>query len=406
MAVKGGQILHDAYGFVIERIQTGGVTGLNVAEEKIYELGNFHAVATVRDIPDLTFDLECYDFSTEVEALLGFIDPTTTVSGTAFDLSAGVPMDIISPIKDSWNVYNASHGVAIPWLTLESASYRFDLKGNASARHTLRGDSYFFTDGAPYYEEFAGNGVTATHAVTHGPALPYEYLGRTFYMLGLSVVYADMTSKRLFLGDDFTNTSAGFTLLNPTVAPTGSTIRAVYGSATVANYPQSVHSPTSVKPAAVRGRNVDIYVGTNAATPTFTRWRGVQSAEVNFRLRLDKDEEFGNAMAVSQDHDVPEVSGNIVIKPTDLDDLWARVHQVSNVASGHIAGPSTSTTVPVEFRVTDPDTGVRLMTLYVPDARFKTPAIDGRVQTKLTPTFEYSSDGGQMMIYKGNRPGT
>jgi hypothetical protein len=414
VAIKAGQILHDAYGFVIDRIQTGGATGLNIPEEKVYEVGNFQAVATVRDTPDLSFDLETFDVSTELEALLTFTDPTLVVNGDSFDLATSVPMDIISPIKDGWNIYNASRGVVVPYLNLETSNYRFEIAGNATQRHTLRGDSYFFVDGSPYYEEFDGNGATATFNITHGPAQPYTYQGKVHYMLGACIVAPDRTYKRLFLGDDFTNTATSITLTNPTMAPTGSTVKVVYGSVTPSVYPQEgltplgnvVHETVDFKPAAVRGRNIDVYVGNDAATPTFTRWGSVQSAEVNWSVTLDKDEEFGNSQYVSQDHDVPEVSGNIVIRPRDPAELWQRVHEVTNVAPGNVAGPLTSVGLPMEIRISDPETGARHKTLYIPDARFKPPAIEGRVQQKVEPTFEWTSDGGKLLIYKGVRPGT
>lgn len=406
MSVKAGQVIFDAYGFVVDRIQTGGATGLNIPEEKIYEVGNFQAVATVRDTPDLSFDLETFDVSTELEALLTFTDPTLVNVGDSIDLANAVPLDIISPIKDGWNIFNASRGVVIPYLNLESASYRFEMKGNSTQKHTLKGDSYFFVDGSPYYEEFAGDGATTVFNITNGPAQPYDYAGQTNYILGACIVQADRTYKRLFLGDDFTNTSAGLTLSAASLAPTGSTLKVVYGSATSSNYPQSVHATTAVKPAAVRGRNIDVYVGTNAATPVFSRWASVQSAEVNWSVTLDKDEEFGNSQYVSQDHDVPEVKGSIVIRPRDTAEMWARVQEITNVTAGNVAGPLTSVPLPVEIRISDPDTGVRQKTLYVPDARFKPPAIEGRVQQKLEPTFEWTSDAGSLLIYRGARPGT
>jgi hypothetical protein len=414
MAIKAGQILHDAYGFVVDRIQTGGATGLNIPEEKVYEVGNFQAVATVRDTPDLSFDLESFDVSTEIEALMTFTDPTLAVDGDMFDLSTMVPMDVISPIKDGWNIFTASRGVVIPYLTLESSSYRFEVRGNSSQRHTLRGDSYFFVDGSPYYEEYDGDGTTTAFNFTHGPAQPYSYLGQTYYALGACIVYPNRTYKRLFFGDDYTNTANGLVLTDPALAPTGSTIKVVYGSTQVATYTQAgntpaphnhkVHEDVTYKPAAVRGKNVDIYLGDNAATPTFSRWTSVQSAEVNWRVTLDQDREFGNAQYVAQDHDVPEVSGNVVVRPRDVAELWDRVYDIAGVPRGNVAGPLTSVGVPMEIRVSDPDSGVRLKTLYVPDARFKPPAISGRVQTKLEPTFEWTSDGGTLQIYKGARP--
>jgi hypothetical protein len=400
--------LFDAYGFIIDRIQTGGATGLNIPEEKVYEVGNFEAVGTTRDAPDLSFSLESWDAGTELEALLTFkeADQSLVPVGTDYDLSTAVPMDVTSPIKDAWRIYQASRGVIIPYLSLESSRYRFELRGNASQTHTLRGDSYFFVDGAPHYEEFAGDGATAAFNFVSGPAIPYVYEGANQYALGVSVVASDRTYRRLFRDTDYTDTANGITLVDPTVAPLNSTIRVVYGAAAPVTMPQRLHATTAVKPAALRGRNIDVYIGTTAATPTFSRWTSVQSAEVNFTLTLDKDEEFGNPQAVAQDHDVPEVAGNIVVRPRDTAELWAKVFQVTGVTPGEVAGPLTSVTVPMEIRMSDPDTGARLKTLYIPDAQFRPPAIEGRVQAKAEPTFEWTSLGGNLTVYKGNRYGT
>src|SRR6478609_1045605 len=99
MAIKAGQILHDVHGFVIDRIQTAGAGSVNIPEEKVYELGNFQTVATVRDIPDLSFDLESFDVSCEIEAILTNEDPTSIVDGQEFVFSDHVPVDINSPFK-------------------------------------------------------------------------------------------------------------------------------------------------------------------------------------------------------------------------------------------------------------------------------------------------------------------
>ena len=60
MAIKAGQILHDAEGYVIDRIQSAGVGSLNIPEEKIKELGNFNTVATVRDTSTFHLSLRPY----------------------------------------------------------------------------------------------------------------------------------------------------------------------------------------------------------------------------------------------------------------------------------------------------------------------------------------------------------
>ena len=48
MALSGGQIITQAGKYVLDRIQTGGPGDLNIPEEKIYELGNYESIATIR----------------------------------------------------------------------------------------------------------------------------------------------------------------------------------------------------------------------------------------------------------------------------------------------------------------------------------------------------------------------
>lgn len=403
MSIKAGQIIHDAQGFVIDRIQTGGVSNLNIPEEKIRELGNFLTVATVRDIPDLSFDLESLDVSTEIEALSLGIDPTSVNAGDEFDFLDSKPMDVISPFKAGQGLYTIVKGIVLPYLTLESLTYRFGTRQNATQQMTLRGDSVYYIPGSPYYEEFSGNGVTTVFTLAH-TAILYNESGDDVYALGVCVVKSDGTYQRLFHGIDYTDTATTFTLADATLAPAGSKIRVVYGSTTQATYAQTVHQGTSVKPAAVRGKDIDVYVGSSAATPVFSRWTSVQNFEVTRRVNLDNDEEFGNPHYVAQDYDTADVTGTVTVRPRNPTDLWDKIHQVANVADNEVVGPLTSITLPVELRINDPETGDRVKTLYVPDARFTVPSVQGRVQQKTEVTFNFSSDEGQLLVYAGERP--
>lgn len=401
MAIKSGQILHSAQGFVIDRIQTGGAGNVNIPEEKIYELGNFKTVATVRDIPDLSFDLESFDVSCEVEALLTGVTPSSVTSGQAFDFGNSIPLDIISPFKSGNNIYSVVKGVAIPYLTLERAVYRFGLRQNATQQFTLRGDSIYYLPGAPYYQEYTNTGAT-TYSFAN-TAIVYEESATNVYALCVVGVNTSTHAyKRLFVGQDYTNTASGFTMLRD-VSATYNKLRVVYGSLVAATYPQSVHEGVSVKPAGVRGKDIDVYIGTNAATPVFTRWTGVQSVEVTRAVNIQNDEEFGNHHYVASEYDVADVTGSITVRPYDPEDLYAKVAQVANVATTKVVGPFTSVALPVEIRIADPDSGVVLKTLYIPDARFKIPGVQGRVQQKTDIQFAFTSDTGELLVYNGHR---
>src|SRR5688500_6935187 len=97
MAIKAGQMLHVGNdSVVIDRIQTAGPGNLKTPTEKIYELGNYKRVATIRDLPDLSFTLESLDVSTELEAMLLQVDPATT---DELDLSLCKSLDLASQFK-------------------------------------------------------------------------------------------------------------------------------------------------------------------------------------------------------------------------------------------------------------------------------------------------------------------
>lgn len=244
MAVKGAQILHDAEGFVIDRLQSAGVGNVNIPEEKIYELGNFKTVATVRDIPDLSFDMESFDVSTEVEAILTGVDPTTVVDGDEFDFNDTKPIDVISPFKSAINEYDIVRGIATPNLTLERASYRFGVGQNSTQSFTLRGDSIYYIPGTPYRQVFTNIG-TGTYSFGHTGIL-YDEKGTNIYALNVCLKSSSSNRyKRLVLGTDYTNTSSGITLLEDT-SGTYDQIHVVYGSLTAATYNQAVHQNVSV----------------------------------------------------------------------------------------------------------------------------------------------------------------
>ena len=401
MAIKSGNFIHSVHGDIIDRIQTGGVSSLNISEEKVYELGNYQSVSVVRDTPDLSFDVESLDVSTEFEAIIIGEDPGTVVDGQEIDFVNAVPINVISPFKAGGTSFATVRGIAVPYLTLERVSYRFALRQNSTQSFTFRGDSVFYIPGTPYMQTYTNTGAV-TYNFTN-TAIVHVENGDNLYALSVCLYDSGTGAyRRLFFGDDYTNTSSGFTLLADTSADYD-TIRVVYGSLVSTTYPQSVHENVSTKPAAVRGKDIDVYLGTSDATPVFTRWRGVQSAEVTRSVNIENDEEFGNEHFVDSGYDTADVTGNIVMKPSDAAALWTKIAEIADVPTNEIVGPNTSTFLPLEIRISDPDSGDVLKTLYVPDARFQVPAIQGQANTKQQVTFNFTSDGGTLLVYEGER---
>ena len=478
MALRAGSILHSANGNLIDRIQTGGPGSLNIPQDKVYELGNYQSVAIVRDVPDLSFSLDCLDVDTEIEAILTGADPTSASDGDSYDLSLAKTMDIISPWKSPYGDFSAVRGVAIPQLALESASYRYGLSDNAGEQFTLRGDSIYYIPGTPYQDNFTGDGTTKAFNFVKAPALLYQESGDDLYALNVSV-----NGERMTPGDDFTATATAVTF--NTAPVNGAKIRVIYGSATSASYPQTVHQGVSVKPAAIRGKDIDVYFATNVLvatvsqkeldtnvatlttaaahnlsvgdtftisgvgtpfdgtfeaktgttgstivydltgadvtqtsatgsvkSPVEVRWQDVQSCNIDWKVTLEEDREFGNAHAIAREAtDVPDVTGQIEVKPRSVEAFFNRLTQITGLPSNQVIGPDSSVAGALRVELRNPasggttavNPGTVLKTHYIPNARFTIPGYEGRVQQKLTVTLEWQSDDGAHKVFKGAR---
>lgn len=427
MSIKAGAILFDANGFLVDRIQSGGPGSLNIPEEKIYEVGNWQSVGTVYDIPDLTFDLESFDVTTEFEHLLVGADYNTALDGDQLNFQDAYPMDVISPFKSTRNEYNIINGIAVPYLTLERASYRFGVGQSASQQFSLRGDSIYYIPGRPFWEklDITAPDSGSTFNFSDGPAKLYQDGATSIYALNVTLVnYTNKTYKRLFAGDGgYTSTSAGVTLDSTYFADWQSDYEFVlvtYGGPAEAgvndatDYVQSVHAGAGsisdvdnpanpgVKPAAVRAKDIEVYIGSTDATPVWTRLTGVQNAEVTWSVTLENDEELGNERYVSQEYDTPDVSGSVGVKAFDVADLFSKIEAVTGVTSGQVLGPQITQAIPLEIGINDPTTGTRIKTISVPEARFNVPGLNAQVQTKLENTFDFSADTGEMYVYHGD----
>lgn len=322
MAIKAGQILHVANQFVVDRIQTGGPGDLNIPQERVYELGNYQSVGIVRDVPDLSFNLECLDVDTEVEALLtGSANPYTDAASTKYELLKNKPIDIISPWKTPFGDFTAVRGVAIPGLALESASYRYGLQENAGETFTLNGDSIFYIPGTPWQDIATGDNTTVVFNFQHGPALPYNEGGKVLYALSVSVDGERLTQiPRSDLGNYaaaqdrtvFANTSsAGVGVEFPVAPTTGAKISIVYGSTDVATYPQTgqdpygagtghlVHQGVAVKPAAIRGKDIDVYFSTLVSVGGATATKEIASNVATVTMGSAHNLSIGDSVTLS-----------------------------------------------------------------------------------------------------------
>ncbi len=400
MTIKAAQLVHVGGSrfethAVLDRIQS--ITpNLSIPSEKIYEVGSPLTVADVRDTPELSIDVETLDVTTEFEALLLGLDPDAITDGQELNLLDAKPFDIISPWTTSLTNSAVASGLAYPYLTLESATYRFGVGQNSTQAFTLRGDSIYYIPGSPYFETFAAAG-TGPYTLAH-TAIETVESGDSLFAYCVTQVLADGTYRRLVIGEDYTNTSTVITLA--VAAPVDSFLHVVYGSATADDYPQGDHQGVSVKPAAVKGKNIDVYVSDGAATPQMVRWFGVQTAEFTWRLALEAVRELGNDHVVEQTYDAPELSGTFSMKPASISYLRDRLSQITGVATNKTINALSSVPLDVEVRISHPTTGDVLKTFLIDEARFTPPSLAAQANTRIDVPFAFTSDTGQLKVVK------
>jgi len=407
MAIKAGQIIHVGNDtVVVDRLQTAGPGTLNVPVETIYELGNTKSVGQIRDIPDLSFSMESYDVSTEIEALLLGLDPTDT-SKLPYDPANNRPLDMKSVFKAAASATDPAatvDSVAIPYLSLETLSYRFGIRDDARQTATLRGDAIYYNPGSTYIEKTAGTNAAGQTVVTAHAAYSVDEGGVTRRILGVMA-----GTKRLTFGVDYTETygtvTAGAAVTTITLAagvlvPTTDNIQIIYSSPVVEEFIDSVHAnDTTVKPAAIRGRDIAVYLGAyDPANPYTNRLLGVQAVTIDWRVTLQKDEEFGNYHFVSQDYDVPTCSGTVQVKPVDSPALTALMQKLSGTTALKSATATSAPVIPLTVVLHNPYDGSVIKTLAVADARFTVPGFSARVQQKLDFTINWTSDQGSLLI--------
>ena len=404
MAIKGGQILHTVNGFLIDRIQTAGVSSLNINEERIEELGNYEAIGIIRDIPDISFEIETYDMSPALENIFTGRAEDFATGGTQLDLVAEyTAVDVLSPFKTGPAGTTIIKSIAIPYLSLESLSYSFALNDPASMTASMKGDSVFYSPGDVYRETADGDGTTVIFTYGDGtggvvgPSLKTVIDGTDHWVLGVMV-----DGVRMFQGTDYTATATALTFEVGSTPETGTdNVVIVYANATASTWLQAVHDSTV--PIAIRGRDIEIIVSDfGGGNPV--SWTGIQSGSIDWRVSLERDEEFNNTQIVAQDFDIPEVSGSVSLKSVNATELWDKIMQAAGVtASDEVANATNDVPkLDVEIILKDPADGSTLKTLICPDAKFTLPALSGSVGSKLETDFAFTSESGVLEIYVGD----
>lgn len=408
MSIRAADILHTGRGNqLISRLQNVGPGGLQIATETIRETGNFKSVAILRDSPDLSFSMNSYDVSTTLEQLL---TDSATVPGGGIDMTFLKPTTILGQVKPGVSApapFSVVRSVASPTLYPERISYRFAVSQNSTVDVTLRGDSVFYCPGPSFCQVVAGTNAANQSIVTTNPAGLYTNQGTDTRVLSV-----DVDGQRLIEGADYTAVAAApgdpYSVTTVTLlaaVPTTSKISVVYFSNASLSYLQSVHPLASTLPAAVKGRDVRIYIGAtydpaNVAASAAFRWSGVQSATVDLSNTVARDFELGNNAAVTiEPEDTPTLSGVVSLRARNAAELFTRLRQITGVTDVDKAiGPDNAAELALDIVILD-SLGAVQKRLHIPDARFSLPGYNAQVGQRVDFDLNWGSDTGTLKVF-------
>lgn len=420
MSIHAGSILHVGGNNVIDRIQSAGLGDVRIPQEVVRETGNPDVVGKVPGDPDFTFTLESLDVSTELEAWLTGKLGTNLASGTAapgagdadgtlYDFSSATRfVNIASPWKDpatgSAGVVAAGH--LVPGYFPTRIRYRFGVTDNASQEVELSGGSYYYNGNAPVEQFETGDGTTTAFA-TDDPAVPYRVggaEGTTFRSIFGVIVNGELQTE----GVDFTQSNPGSstpgsrTVTFTTAPASGADIRFAYFTTAARSYPKPVHASTVVKPAAVRGRNICVYLGSGGARQ---KLGGVQSAEVEYTIDAEVEREFCNEEIVGVTINGNDTTGSITVRAKNADTFLSVLSKITGIAAGEVIGYLNLNQIRLDIEIRNPkDPATVLKTLSVDDAVFQIPGTPARVNTPTDFELRFESESGALKVYKGARP--
>lgn len=280
MSVRAGSIVTVAGRNVVDRLQSAGLGNAQIPIETIREIGNDLVVDKVPGEADFTFSMESWDVSTDLMAFLhgkvgnqtanqppGYLDP----AGTEYKWEDCQFVNLTSPWKNNVGSAggNIGAGLIIPGYYPTRLRYHFGVTDNASQTLELAGGAYYYAKVAPVEEIAAGDGATTAFVSSESArALRIGGSGGTTFQYVFGVLVDGVLQVR---DVDYVETNAsvgpasGAATITFTTAPANTAqIKFCYFTETAKAYPQAVNADATIKPGAVRGRNIRILVGTRS----------------------------------------------------------------------------------------------------------------------------------------------
>lgn len=420
MSIQAGSIIHVGGNNVIDRIQSAGLGDVRVPTEVIREVGNNEIVDKVPGDADFTFTLESFDVSTELEAWLTGKQATgtgsgqgagdTDAAGTAYDWADCGFLNITSPWKDpstgSAGIVEAGH--LVPGYYARRITYRYGVTDNGTEEVELAGGSYYYAQGSPREQFETGNNSTQDFA-TDDAAIAHRIggvEGSSFRRVFGVIVDGELQTRDVdYTESSPANDSDAVATVHFIAAPgTGADIRFTYFAPVSEgdSFPDTVHASTVVKPGAVRGRNICVYLGSGSSR---AKLGGIQAFELEATVDGEVEREFCNIEIVGLTINGRDCNGTVTVRAKNKDAFFDVVAKTTGVDENEVIGFLNTHEIPLEVEIQNPKNPSQILkTLYVDDAIFDVPGTPAKVNSPTDFAMRFESRSGTYTAYKGAKP--
>lgn len=419
MSIPAGHIITVGALNVIDRLQDAGLQNPKVPTEVVRETGNDLVVGKVLTEPDFTFQMTSWDVSCDMLAMLtGKLGDITASHGPAHSDAAGTVyhwencqfVNLAAPwARDTGTAGgHISSGVLVPAYYPTALTYKFGVTANAEQTVTLSGGAYYMAEAYPIEETAVADGETASFE-TAEKARPYRIGGaggtvfRHVYGVLLDGViqqegvdYVEEGGAKG--GEESTKVKIKFA----TMPAENAVLKFMYFSDAAHTLPQAVHADTTVSPAAVRGRNIEIRLGAHGETHVI---RGVQTLDLSASTSGSVQREMGTQDPIGYDVTGTDTTGSIGIDPKDEGSLYDTLEKMTGVSRDEVFGYINEHPIPLTAVIYDPKAPATVLkSINIGDALFQPPGTDAKVNTVTNLSIPFESEAGTFSEVKGQLP--
>jgi hypothetical protein len=436
VSIPAGHIITVGGLSVLDRLQDTGLQNPKVPVETVYETGNDLVVGKVLTEAAFSFAMTSWDVSCDLMAFLngkhgkfGEGPSHGDAVGTTYGWDECQFVNLACPwARDTGDEGgNISSGVLVPSYYATALAYKFGVTANAEQTVTLDGGAYYLSDGhggfAPATEntaypieeiatptekeseEAAGKLIVETKE----KALVYRIGGHgsenyrhVFGVLVNGVIQqegvdyieeggsapgaANKKVKIKFL--DFPETGLNV-------------VKFMYFSDKPHAIEQAVHASTVTKPAAVRGRNIDILLGAAGETVL----HGVQDFSLAASHKGTVQREMGYQDPIGWNETGIDCNGSITMDPKEEEALYNALAELTGIARSEVLGYINEYPVPITAVIYNPAKATEIIkSISITDAIFQAPGTMAKVNSTLSLPITWESLSGTFREIKGELP--